>query len=186
MGTTPYTTNKTKQEDLKMKTTTLKNTLFTALAGIILFAGTITGLNAQNIKPTLLSYHPEVCQTNTHTQDLGFILINYRIFHQTMVTSLENRIDRIKADIREWNLSPVSSELAEAVSEPALNEVENWMVDPMSWDATAEQTIEQEYTLEDWMIEPFTLESKVEAGEQEVSLESWMVNTSSWSIASAR
>jgi hypothetical protein len=169
-----------------MKTTTLKNSLLTALTGIILFAGVTSGLNAQNMKPTLLSYHPEVHQSNTHSQDLGFILINYRVFHHTMVASLENRFERIKADIREWNLSPVSSERIEAVNEPVLSEVESWMVDPMSWDVTAEQTIEQDYTLENWMNVPFTVETTTEAGEQGVNLEDWMITTGSWNTASAR
>jgi hypothetical protein len=163
-----------------MKTTTLKNTLFTALAGIVLIAGITTGLNAQNIKPTLLSYHPEVHGANTHSQDLGFILVNYRVFHHTMLTSLENRFERIKADIRDWNLSPVSSERIEAVRQPVMGEVENWMVDPMSWDVTAEQTIEKEYALEDWMNEPFTVETTSALEEEEVRVEDWMVNTTNW------
>ncbi|MFN8208149.1 MAG: hypothetical protein U0T82_12175 [Bacteroidales bacterium] len=168
-----------------MKTTARKNTLFAALTGIILFAGITTGMNAQNIKPTLLSYHPEVHTVNTHTQDQGFILINYRVFHQTMLTSLGSRFEQIKAGIREWNLSPVSTARIEVVNEPVQSEVENWMVDPLSWDVAADQTIEQDYVLESWMNEPFTVETTA-TGEEEESMEDWMVNTASWNIASAR
>src|SRR5512133_2064795 len=163
-----------------MKTNTRINTLGLFATAIMLFLGINSGMTAQPVNPTLLSYHTSEFPVSRTNPEIVLASSQLQKMHESMMASLARRIERLKAEFGNLGRTRIVESLAPIELSSSVPTLEPWMVDESGWNLNENLVQEENYTLESWMTTPFEVTSSAKENETAETLESWMVETESW------